>query len=112
MNIRKPLHRGRLQTVIEGESMTHQSHAQSVDINHIVAQFDRSGYMPPASREAHYIDCTGLQTDLTQAHAESVRVIETANEYNEGVRKAKAKKAKADAEAPPAPDPADPPADS
>lgn len=106
--IRKPYFREPLKTVVEGESMTHQAHADSVDINKIVAQFDRSGYLPPAQREGQYLDVTGLQTDLTVAYAESNRVIETVNEYTENQRKAKAKaKSKKTDDPKPSPD-ADP----
>lgn len=64
--VRNPYQRHRVQTPIFGESMTHQSHAESCDINNIIRRYDNTGTLPPAAREAQYGDVTDLQVDLTE----------------------------------------------
>lgn len=59
--------RQRVVTVIEGESMTHQDHAESCNINVIVNQFSRTGVIPPdpRGRVPQYGDVSHLNEDLT-----------------------------------------------
>lgn len=79
--VRHPFQRVRYQTVIEGESMTHQSHAAAADINNIIARFDRTGELPRAKQQGAYGDVTALQGDLTELHSSAVTTIQTANEF-------------------------------
>lgn len=73
--------RVRVQSVPEGESMTQQSHADSVDVNRIIERFDRTGVLPMATREPMYADVTDLQVDLTEAINRSREVLNTADEF-------------------------------
>lgn len=68
--VRHPMARVRVQTVIEGESMTHQAHAESCDINNIIRQFDRTGLLPPPTRKAAYVDVSNLNKNLTELYAD------------------------------------------
>lgn len=72
--VRHPLARPKHVTPFEGESMTHQGHAESCDINRIMKQYSRSGDLPPPDprRLPQYGDVTELQAkDLTQHIEES-----------------------------------------
>lgn len=63
---RHPRERFRIVTVIDGESRTHQSHADSCDIHKIIARFDRTGVLPPGRGEGTFADVSDLQgEDLT-----------------------------------------------
>lgn len=62
---RRQMSRVRLFTVIEGESMTHQAHAESCDINNIIRQFDRTGVLPDPKRQGQYADVSALNDSLT-----------------------------------------------
>lgn len=68
--IRHPLSRVRTITPVEGDSMTHQSHADSCDINNIIRQFDRTGILPPARKTPQFADVTHLQKDLTTLYSD------------------------------------------
>jgi len=59
---RRQLSRYVCKTVITDESMTHQSHAESCDINNIIRQFDRTGLLPPGrgDRSPVYDDVSHL----------------------------------------------------
>lgn len=59
-------HRERVHTVLEGESMTHQSHAADCDINRIIKRYDRTGALPPGRSDGRYADVTPLQGDFTE----------------------------------------------
>lgn len=72
--------RMRIQTFIVGESMTHQSHADSCDINSILSRYEATGVLPPARHAPQYADVTGLQVDLTDAINRSRDVIRTVEE--------------------------------
>lgn len=109
---RHPLSRVRTFAVMEGESMTHQSHRDSSDINNIIRQFDRSGVLPPATRPAQYGDVSDLNRDLTE-------LIEIGHRGMKELQRVSAEKMKAKSEAPashveatpsPSPSPADSPA--
>lgn len=76
--VRHPFERVRTPTIILGESMTHQSHAESCDINNIIRRFDRTGVLPPGTRPAQYADVTALQGDLTERINTSREILDTA----------------------------------
>lgn len=80
---RKPWARERHITVVEGESMTQQDPGMDTDINHIVARFDRTGIMPPASREPQW-------GDITQLQGEYLELCERAKEINGKIEAGKA----------------------
>lgn len=64
---KSPYDRQRVISVIHGESMTHQDHAESCNINVIVNQFARTGIIPPdpRGRVPQYGDVSHLNEDLT-----------------------------------------------
>lgn len=64
---RHPFSRYRVEFKSDMESMTHQSHAESCDINKIIAQYDRTGLIPPdpRGRDPQYADVSDLNRDLT-----------------------------------------------
>jgi len=62
------------------ESRTDTSHGNDTDINNIIARFERTGYLPPATEQPQYGDCTELQQDLTTLHN---KMHDTLNEFNE-----------------------------
>lgn len=65
--VRHPLSRHRVVACVSGESATDRSHRDAVNINNIIARFDRTGILPgPGSRVAQYGDVTHLQGDLTE----------------------------------------------
>lgn len=76
--IRNPYERHRHYTHVYGESRTHQSHAESCDINNIIKRFDNTGELPPATREPQYADVTALQGDLTERINQSRETLDTA----------------------------------
>lgn len=76
--VRHPFERHRTPTIILGESMTHQSHAEACDINNIIRRFDRTGALPPATRPEQYADVTGLQGDLTERINSSREILDKA----------------------------------
>lgn len=105
--VRPPFFRERFPTIIVGESMTHQSHAASVDINAIVARFQRTGQLPPGNGPGVYADVTALQGDLVERAIASQEVIERARSFGKEWDKEQAAKAAARAvPAPPTPPPA------
>lgn len=60
--------------------MTHQSHADSCDINKIIKQYDRTGVLPPAAHPPQYGDVSELGGDLTEQINKSLH---TQNEYQQ-----------------------------
>lgn len=68
--VRHPFSRRRVQSKNEEPSMTHQSHAESCDINNIIRQFDRTGLLPPPRRQGQYADVTALNKDLTELYTD------------------------------------------
>lgn len=79
--VRPPHWREPVKTDCSGDSLTQQSHAESCDINAIVARFDRTGQLPLATRPAVYMDVTGLQGDLTELYNQSAETIQRAQEF-------------------------------
>lgn len=70
--IREPHSRVRLALSSDEPSMTHQSHAESCDINNIIRQFDRTGVLPPATRQGQYGDVSNLNKPLTDLINDSI----------------------------------------
>lgn len=64
--VRLPHQRERVQSIQGGESCTDINHQEASDVNEIVARYHRSGFLPPATKQATYADVTGLQGDLTE----------------------------------------------
>lgn len=102
LHVRHPAERQRIQTVIIGESMTHQSHAESCDINSIIRRFDNTGTFPPGRENGQYADVVGLQGDLTERINMSRQTLDEAGraleQHNEKLAADKAAQDKALAE--------------
>lgn len=98
---RQPMSRIRLITETEGESMTHQSHAASCDINVIINQFSRTGQLPPNHRQPQYADVTHLSKDLTTLYNDMMDIGERIRQAQKDIaanKKAEAAKEKAELE--------------
>lgn len=63
---RHPMSRVPSVCVVDGDSMTHQAHAESCDINNIIRQFDRTGLLPPPTRQGQYGDVSELNRPLSE----------------------------------------------
>lgn len=91
----------RVPFVVTGVSMTTQSHADSCDINKVMARFDRTGALPPGREGAQFADVTHLQADFTElvnkSRAVSAEVRDKIRAKNEAAAEAARKKAAADA---------------
>lgn len=99
IRFRKPWMRMPFYTVIEGESMTQQSHAASCDINAIIRKFDRTGELPVGRVSGTFGDVTGLQGDLTEQINASRAVQSKVRGVIDERRKAEEAEAQADREA-------------
>lgn len=99
--VRHPFHREAYGTKFCGESKTHASHAESCDINRIVASYMRTGNLPPSKGQGAYADVTGLQGDLTTRINESRETIAKAEENGRKIDAARKESAKAEAAAKP-----------
>ena len=64
--IRAPFEDLRVETVIEGESMTDDSAGNDTDVNNIIARFDRTGQLPTGRGPGEFADVSGLNADLTE----------------------------------------------
>lgn len=73
---RHPYERARVITRVRGPSMTHQSHRDICDINHIVRRFAQTGMLPP-QREPQYVDLTQFPDSLDKAIIQSREVLDT-----------------------------------
>lgn len=51
-------------TKVHGESVVDAAAGNDTNVNHIMERFQRTGFLPPASREAQYADVSNLG-DLT-----------------------------------------------
>lgn len=85
--VRKPWERRRVVNDTRGDSLTHQSHIATCDINRILANFDRTGTLPDPTREAQYGDVTGLQGDLTERINSSREVLDEAGRAVDSAKK-------------------------
>lgn len=79
--VRNPFIRKRVQFSTAGDSKTHQSHREAVDVNNIIARYERTGQLPPARMAPQYADVTGLQGDLTDLYNTSSQTIGTADQF-------------------------------
>lgn len=79
--IRPPYWRESRPTPMNSESLTQQAGAEAADINNIVKRYHRDGFLPNTGKEAQYLDCTGLQGDLTERLAFARETLETAGRY-------------------------------
>lgn len=70
-NVRNYWDRVRVQASCAGVSKTQQSHKESVDVNHIIKRFDRTGQLPPATQQ-------GVYGDVSDLNAYYGEVVETA----------------------------------
>lgn len=87
--VRMPWERLRVQTPMVGESMTHQSHAESCDINHIIRRYDNTGLLPDGRGPGQYADVTHLQEkQLDQMITESRETLDKAGRELEEKRQA------------------------
>lgn len=68
--VRPPYFRERLYTVQEGESLTHRSHADTVNINRIMARYMATGRLPEGNN-MQYVDATPFSGDLTEQYERS-----------------------------------------
>lgn len=93
--------RMRVPFVVTGESLTTQSHADSCDINKVMARFDRTGALPEGRQGGQYADVTHLQSDFTElvnkSRAVSAEVRDKIRAKQEAAADAARKKAAADA---------------
>jgi len=64
--VRHPFERKRVAFKSDLPSMTHQSHADSCDINKIIRRFDNTGELPTRPGDPQFADVTHLQGDLTE----------------------------------------------
>lgn len=58
--------RERFRTDVIGESRTHQSHAQSCDVNWIISRYERTGELPRTKHDGVYADVSALGGDLME----------------------------------------------
>ena len=87
---RHPMNRTRTPTDLGDEpSMTHQSHADSCDVNRIVAQFDRTGYLPPPKQQPYYDDVSHLNQPLADLTTQSMAA---AAQYDQDLKRLAEKK--------------------
>lgn len=81
LKVRHPFERERSQVDCGGESRTQQSHKDSVDVNKIIARFDRTGQLPPARSDGQYGDVSGLNAYFGDVLIKSQQDIETAQAF-------------------------------
>lgn len=97
--IRKPFERIRVQTIVEGESMTVRSHLDECNINKLVERFHRTGVLPPATEEPQYGDVSDLQgKTLTELANKSQADIKAYNAALSDAEKQRDTQSKKDAE--------------
>lgn len=78
---RKPWFRHQVQTKIEGESMTQQSHRDSVDVNKIIERYDRTGQLPPMASNPVYGDVSAFARPFQEALDMAGITIEQARDF-------------------------------
>lgn len=87
--VRPPYYRERLQTVPQGDSLTHRSHADTVNINRIMARYMATGRLPEGN-DMQYVDATPFSGDLTEQYERSESTLSAAAEaLNKPKRKSK-----------------------
>lgn len=99
--VRRPWERTRVSFTCEGESKTQQSHRDSVDVNAIVARFDRTGQLPPGRIDPQYGDVSDMNRPYAELIEQSRDVLDRAGQFvEESDAKMKVEaRAKADQEA-------------
>jgi hypothetical protein len=75
--------RQRTFAVCDGPSKTQQSHKETVDVNNIIARFDRTGQLPPAKKEGRYGDVTMLNGNLQEVLDKANMTLEEADTWIE-----------------------------
>lgn len=88
----KPYHRRRVSKRFEKPSLTHQSHAESCDVNRIIDAYSRTGSLPPEKRPKKYGDVTALNKPMGELVADAKAAGQKLTQVK------KAHKAKKDAE--------------
>lgn len=78
---RKPWERHQSKTFITDESLTQQSHKESVDVNNIVARFARTGILPPGQGNPVYGDVTAFAKPFQEAIDAAGITIEQARDF-------------------------------
>ncbi|UDN67526.1 internal scaffolding protein [robinz microvirus RP_38] len=86
----------RVKVTFKNPSLTHQSFAESADVNYIISRFDRTGLLESSDSEQQYADVTGLQIDLTESYNDSLQKIEAVKKYDNEIKAESAKRAKAE----------------
>lgn len=67
---------------VGGESMTDKSHKQACDVNHIIANFQRTGVLPqPKAAAAQYGDVSKLSGDLLELQQHAQEVLHKTQEF-------------------------------
>lgn len=89
--VRHPFDRVAVHPILEGDSMTHQSHASACDINNIIRRFDNTGILPPSNREPQYADVTALQGDPTELILKGRETLHAAGEQLDARQQAEKK---------------------
>lgn len=102
--VRHPMARPKLQTVVKGVSRTHQSFYEETRIQNIYERFTRTGSLGFEERKARqqFGDVSGLNKDLTELHVLHSQVYEKIDQAAARVdeEKAAARKKAEDASAP------------
>lgn len=66
----------RVQSVPEGESKTDESHAESCCLNRMMANYQRTGFLPPDRKVPFYEDVSMLNRDLGELLVNGNRAME------------------------------------
>lgn len=69
--------------VCDGPSKTQQSHKDTVDVNNIIARFDRTGQLPPGKGEGRYGDVSMLNGNLQEVLDQANMTLEQADAWVE-----------------------------
>lgn len=69
-----PFHRRRVTKKFTIPSKTHQSHAESCDVNRIIDQYARTGQLPPETRQKQYGDVSNLNKPMGELVADAKEV--------------------------------------
>lgn len=99
LRFRKPWMRERSGFACVGESMTHQSHCETCDINRIVGTYVATGILPEGRDDGQYGDVTELQGDLTENINRSWETLGTLKERIDAEKREKREAAEAQAQA-------------
>lgn len=78
---RHPFSRVRVHPLLSGESRTHQSHRDEVDINNVIARFDRNGELPNRPQTPQYADVTEFSGDPTDLINRSRATLDTVGAF-------------------------------